>query len=111
MTHLTCWGWSFHTLIWIITGLLPRFRLKWPILIGEAPAAFCSIANIFFRHSRIPAAISVAAQTPIILGPFTIAPYLVDHSAYDAYGLTVDAGGKRLFYPVIFGHTVAKPTI
>ncbi|KAI5913051.1 hypothetical protein PA01_06105 [Azoarcus sp. PA01] len=32
------------------------------------------------------------------LGPFRITPYLVDHSAYDAYALLVEAGGKRLFY-------------
>jgi ribonuclease J len=32
------------------------------------------------------------------LGPFEIRPYLVDHSAYDAYALLISAGGKRLFY-------------
>jgi ribonuclease J len=37
-------------------------------------------------------------RTPIKLGPYTITPYLVDHSAYDAYALLVEADGKRLFY-------------
>ena len=32
------------------------------------------------------------------IGPFTITPYLVDHSAYDAYALLIEADGKRLFY-------------
>ena len=32
------------------------------------------------------------------LGPFTITPYLVDHSAFDAYSLLVEAAGRRLFY-------------
>ncbi len=32
------------------------------------------------------------------IGPFRITPYLVDHSAFDAYSLLLDADGKRVFY-------------
>jgi len=32
------------------------------------------------------------------LGPFTITPYLNDHSAFDAYSLMIEADGRRLFY-------------
>lgn len=32
------------------------------------------------------------------IGPFRITPYLVDHSAYDAYAMLVEADGKKLFY-------------
>ncbi|GJE53813.1 Ribonuclease J [Methylobacterium thuringiense] len=35
---------------------------------------------------------------PLPLGPFRVTPTLVDHSAYDAYALLVEAGGRRLFY-------------
>jgi ribonuclease J len=35
---------------------------------------------------------------PFTLGPFTITPYLADHSAYDAFSLLVEAGGRSLFY-------------
>lgn len=31
-------------------------------------------------------------------GPFRVTPHLVDHSAYDAYALEVEADGRRLFY-------------
>ena len=31
-------------------------------------------------------------------GPFTVTPYLVDHSAYGAYAFLIEADGKRLFY-------------
>lgn len=34
----------------------------------------------------------------LIIGAFRITPYLVDHSAYDAYSLLIEAEGKRLFY-------------
>jgi ribonuclease J len=32
------------------------------------------------------------------IGPFRVTPYLVDHSAYDAYALLIEADGRRLFY-------------
>jgi len=32
------------------------------------------------------------------IGPFHVTPYLVDHSAYDAYALLIEGGGQRLFY-------------
>ena len=31
-------------------------------------------------------------------GEFRITPFLVDHSAFDAYAFLIEAGGKRLFY-------------
>jgi ribonuclease J len=44
-------------------------------------------------------------RQPIVLGPFTITPFLVDHSAYDSYSVLVEADGKRLFYTGDFrGH-------
>jgi ribonuclease J len=45
------------------------------------------------------------AGKPLPIGPFTITPYLNDHSAYDAYSLLISAEGKRLFYSGDFrGH-------
>lgn len=42
---------------------------------------------------------------PLYIGPFTITPYLNDHSAYDAYSLLISADGQRLFYSGDFrGH-------
>jgi len=32
------------------------------------------------------------------IGSFRITPFLVDHSAYDAYALLIESGGKRIFY-------------
>jgi ribonuclease J len=37
-------------------------------------------------------------RQPFEIGPFRITPYLVDHSAYDAYALLIEAEGRRLFY-------------
>jgi len=35
---------------------------------------------------------------PFSVGDFTVTPYLVDHSAVDAYGFLIEAEGKRVFY-------------
>ena len=53
------------------------------------------------------------------VGPFRITPFLVDHSAYDAYALLVESDGKHLFYSgdlrahgrkaTLFEHLVAYP--
>lgn len=32
------------------------------------------------------------------IGPFQITPYLMDHSAYDAYAFVIEADGKRILY-------------
>jgi ribonuclease J len=32
------------------------------------------------------------------IGPFCVTPFLVDHSAYDAYALHIESGGKSIFY-------------
>jgi ribonuclease J len=37
-------------------------------------------------------------RVPIRLGPFSVTPLLVDHSAFEAFALLVEAGGRRLLY-------------
>ena len=45
------------------------------------------------------------AGTPFAVGPFQITPYLMDHSAYDAHALLIEADGRRMFYSGDFrGH-------
>ena len=47
----------------------------------------------------------IAHREPVEIGPFRATPYLVDHSAFDAYALLVEADGKRVFYSGDFrGH-------
>ena len=36
--------------------------------------------------------------SPFGIGEFTITPYLMDHSAFDAYAFLIEAEGKRLLY-------------
>ena len=81
------------------SGLLPLAHGSIPIAMGDATARIMRAAAPFIRNSFAPkATISLADGTPLQIGPFTITPYLVDHSAFDAYALLVEAGGRRLFY-------------
>jgi len=80
-------------------GLAHRLPEETLFLIGEAAerilaaAALFSPAGIKLKNVKF-----LADRIPISLGPFTITPFLVDHSAYDAYAVLVEADGKRLFY-------------
>ena len=38
------------------------------------------------------------SEQSLAIGPFTVTPFLVDHSAYDAYALLIESDGKRVFY-------------
>ncbi len=39
------------------------------------------------------------------IGPFRVTPFLADHSAFDAYSLLIEAGGRKIFYTGDFrGH-------
>jgi ribonuclease J len=77
-----------------------------PILMGEAAIRIIEAANRFVPNKyNFPSTIRIKHKTPIRLGPFTLTPFLVDHSAYDSYALLVEADGKRLFYSGDFrGH-------
>jgi ribonuclease J len=72
------------------------------ILIGLGPAARRILkAAAPFMPGKWPApknGWNYESEIPIEIGPLTITPYLVDHSAYDAYALLIEADGKRLFY-------------
>jgi ribonuclease J len=80
-------------------GLLSKVARSTPIFIGAAAARILSAAAFFSPYGLdLPPAGFLVHRRPFEVGPFTITPYLNDHSAFDAYSLLVEAGGKRLFY-------------
>jgi len=87
-------------------GLAPKLLPEIPILIGLAALRILTAAGKFVPGGvSFNNTIEIKDRTPIVLGPFTLTPYLVDHSAYDAYALLVEAEGQRLFYSGDFrGH-------
>ncbi len=88
-------------------GLLSAVTQDVPILIGDEARKIINATNFFFPTNTpsIDSFIRLEHKTSVSLDPFTITPYLVDHSAYDAYAIIIEADGKRLFYTGDFrGH-------
>lgn len=80
-------------------GLLGRLPAGTPTLIGPAGRRILEAAAFFTgQEVCLDDSIDLCDRRPVELGPFTITPFLMDHSAYDAYALLVEAGGNRLFY-------------
>src|SRR5262249_21765690 len=70
-----------------------------PILIGAAAERILATANrVLSSGATFQQTITLSNRTEIQLGPFKITPYLVDHAAFDAYAIQIDADGQRLFY-------------
>ncbi|MBI5526328.1 MAG: MBL fold metallo-hydrolase [Deltaproteobacteria bacterium] len=82
-------------------GLVHKARLEVPALIGEAAWRILRAAAPFVRSGPPLGGRKVhfvSDRMPVRIGPFTVTPYLVDHSAYDAYAFCIEAGGKGVFY-------------
>lgn len=82
--------------------LLPETQM----IMGAATERILKAATLFtptgiqFRN-----VLHLESGKPLSIGPFTITPYLNDHSAYDAYSMLISADGQRLFYSGDFrGH-------
>ena len=72
-------------------------RIK--VYAGEASHRLLELNTLFTPFAGVTAnSGSLKSGKPLKCGEFRITPFLVDHSAFDAYAFLVEAGGKRLFY-------------
>lgn len=80
-------------------GLMAGVPSTVPVFAGQATAGILREAA-FFSPAGIELRLADALrhQEPLRIGPFTVTPLLADHSAFDAYSLVVEAGGRRLLY-------------
>ncbi|MDA9982978.1 MBL fold metallo-hydrolase [Gammaproteobacteria bacterium] len=80
-------------------GLMEKAWPSVPVFIGAAAARILSEATFYSPGGlQLKPHAQFEHRNPLTIGPFTVTPYLNDHSAYDAYSLLVEAGGRRLFY-------------
>ena len=81
-------------------GLLALASSKIKTGMGPAARRILTAAAPFMHNQTPPPATGWDYESgkPIEIGPFSVTPYLVDHSAYDAYALLIEADGKRMFY-------------
>lgn len=91
-----------------------------PIYIGRLARSLIDATQPFLGKERYALEFqNIEAWQAFTIGEFTITPYLVDHSATDAYAFLIEAEGKRLFYSgdlrshgrkgKLFDHLVKNP--
>ncbi|WP_164104443.1 MBL fold metallo-hydrolase [Candidatus Laterigemmans baculatus] len=81
-------------------GFLEQIKEPVPIYMGAAARRIIEVSSFFtplpgLGHFQPK---TLADRRPIQLGPFTVTPFRIDHSAFDSYCLLIEAGGKRLLY-------------
>ncbi len=80
-------------------GLIADVATEVPVYLGREATAILAAAAFFSPLGfRLQPAGFLVDRTPLTLGPFTVTPYLADHSAFDSYSLLVEVDGRRLFY-------------
>lgn len=79
-------------------GLLSALPESWPVWCGQPSEELIKLTAALagkrldreFRNYR--------SGEPFTAGPFTVTPFLTDHSAFDAHILLVECGGRRVLY-------------
>jgi ribonuclease J len=79
-------------------GLVGDLVGEVPVFIGEATARILAEAEFWTTGLALEPAGFLVHRESFRVGPFEITAYLNDHSAFDAYAMLVEAGGRRLFY-------------
>src|ERR1039457_103296 len=80
-------------------GLMASLPPGTPVYIGKLARSLIDATQVFLGRDRYALDFpDLKAWQPFTIGEFTITPYLVDHSAADAYAFLIEAEGKRLFY-------------
>ena len=80
-------------------GVVEQLPASWPIWTGSKSAQLIAIPCDLLRRPLTRTFNTWNSRTKAFaVGPFAITPILTDHSAFDAYMLLIEAGGKRILY-------------
>lgn len=79
-------------------GLLSELPASWPVYCGEATEELLRLFSALGQVELKQQFRNWQNAIPLQVGPFVITPYLIDHSAFDAYALKIEVGGKTVFY-------------
>lgn len=87
-------------------GLIEKLPTETPVYLGKLTKELLDATRIFLDMPLFTNNFNFYEKwQPFTIGDFKITPYLVDHSAADAYGFLIEAECKRLFYSGDFrGH-------
>lgn len=82
-------------------GLLEQITESVPAFMGKAARQIIEVSDFFTplpSLGRSQPHVLYSDKQAIQVGPFTVTPLAIDHSAPDSYCLVVEANGKRLLY-------------
>ena len=80
-------------------GLVEELPANWPIRTGSGAARLIEITGEITRRPFIRRLETWTSRSgSFAIGPFTVTPFLTDHSAFDAYMLLIDGAGRRVLY-------------
>jgi ribonuclease J len=87
-------------------GLLSHINPRIPIYLSNGCKKLIEASHYFSQTSCTPRnAKTVESWKSFTIEDFTITPYLVDHSGFDALSFLIESEGKRIFYTGDFrGH-------
>lgn len=80
-------------------GLVDELPPDWRIFCGVGAEKLIRLTAMFARKPIVRSFETWTSRTPpFAVGPFSVTPFLTDHSGFDAYMLLVEAAGKRVLY-------------
>ena len=80
-------------------GLFEKIKEEIPIFIGKtALDVQNTIFDFISKNRKIVAAEILKSEVPINVNDIKVTPYLIDHSAFDAYGFLIECDNKKVIY-------------
>lgn len=79
-------------------GLLENLPTAWPVYCGEATEVLLHLSAAMGKKPIRQSCTLWKSARAFAIGPFTVTPYLIDHSAFDAYALRIEVDGKHILY-------------
>lgn len=79
-------------------GLLDEVPAPWPVYCGADTEKLIRLTAGLTGKAVERGFIPWASGKPTRIGPFTVTPWLTDHSAFDSHMLLIEVAGKRILY-------------
>ena len=89
-------------------GLLDALPDSWPVWTGGPSEALIRLTGRLSGRTLRQQVRRFESFKPFSAGPFTVTPFLTDHSAFDAHMLLIEAVGRRVLYSGDFRRTGRK---